>query len=231
MRRALWLSVFLCLPLPIHAESVSYMFTGTWGQGSLDVGSGLVDVTGVSFVALGTTLSDGPLLEDCEFCRYVSTTTYSFGDLGSFTTDAGGDFFTQYGDENGIISLALQKWVDGMIDFIGFRVSISPIGDPTVLAALGEVTLSSPLASIGHGRRQTNAAGHYLTLEHSLSTRLTVSKAGIYAVPVTEPHTSVLLILVGTLILMCDRMAASRYRRETNYDVPGISKGNGELRQ
>jgi hypothetical protein len=186
-------------PIRAQALPLSYSFTGTLGGSAyLDLGNGRVDVSGAAFTVTGQTLDDVNVFgwpDAIGIGVFLSTSTYDFGSLGSFTTDIGSDFYTQ-GRGESISTVGLAEYYPFASEFAGFLISVPTVDeDPRVPFPLGTVT---PLATIDHFglfpvRRLSNSAGQSLVFGgFSKGPLLTITEARIEAVP--EPTT---LVLVG----------------------------------
>jgi hypothetical protein len=81
-----------------NAALLSYSFNMTAAAGStLDLGSGLIDLTGVTYTITGNTTSDtdiyaGGAVGD-GIGQFAAASVFSFGVLGSFATDASSDHY------------------------------------------------------------------------------------------------------------------------------------------
>jgi hypothetical protein len=113
---------------PASASLLSYSFGGVTEAGSLvDFGGGPVAAGGVTFTITGTTTTDLDLTAPGDgLGLFAATSTYNFGALGSFTTDAGADTYFQNCDSpTGITCVGLFNGADGFL--LGFT---EILGDP-----------------------------------------------------------------------------------------------------
>jgi hypothetical protein len=169
MRRSLAvLAVVVSLAAPAAAEPIlAYKFTGTMAKGTMNLGSGDIDVTGAPFVASGVTTGERFCVPSwCIGTPVHATTTYDFGALGAFTTNIGGDFFEVVRTADGITGIGLRNEYPGILGYQGFRAIISPIpydGNPFDPPSFGPaVPLSTFPKAYGH-RSMHNSAGHRLS--------------------------------------------------------------------
>ena len=195
--RAFAATVALVLPLvasQAHAALLSYSFSGIAGAGSiLDVGSGPVDVTGAAFTASGVTINDvdlfgGGVVGD-GVGAFAATTTYDFGILGAFSTNAGGDFYLQNCAGPTQVNCALLATLNAGQ---GFRVDFTPavVGDPDFGIPLGtQLNIGGQCIT----RTQSNASGDTLTLGCIDSRLISVTVTAAVAAAAPEPATLVLL--------------------------------------
>ena len=191
----------LTLTLNAHAGIINYSFSGTAGTGSsLDIGSGVVNISGVSFTAIGSILNETDLIPgEAILGVFAATTVYDFGALGAFETDSGADFYVQFQDS--------MVFIAGLSD-VTAQEGIFPIGsgiifaNPNIPQAVGVLNFGDdPSNSVL--RTQTNAAGHSLTL------------ARFTTVPSANITASGQAPLPGTLPLMALALAALGLRRRT----------------
>lgn len=86
------------------ADILNYKFSGWTAAGStLDLGGGAVDISGVPFTVVGMTINDIDMLRPGvgdSAGAFAATSTYIFGGFGNFSTDFGGDVYSQGCDGN-----------------------------------------------------------------------------------------------------------------------------------
>jgi hypothetical protein len=201
---------FLLVSAPLYASGISYAFTGTLSSGSTLTlaDQTVIDLSLAAFTATGVT---GDVLGDPN--AWYATTTYDFGSLGTFTTDANGDEYVQFltavdpSHVTGTIGLA--SW-HGLPFTAGFEMQIGTLAVDTVAATpTGFVTSQVPLGDFTpissdstDTRQLTNADGQTFTIGGSENfihhVPLTITAAHIIEAP--EPATLMLLAL-GSAIL------------------------------
>jgi hypothetical protein len=184
-------------PVAAQASTLTFSFIGIAGTGSvINLGSGDVDISGAQFTAFGQTINDVDLIDggvpgDDEFGMFAATTTYDFGVLGAFVTNAGGDFYTQNCAGPAAVSCALLS--DVALN-VGFRLDFAPAvaGDPDFGVPLGTQAAATFQFFT---RTQVNSSGHALTIATDGASLSSVTVTATDAAPVPEPAT---LLLLGT---------------------------------
>ena len=165
-----------------NAILIDYEFNGTVGTGTLDlVGSPQQHLAGQPFTASGTITSETDVNPFVFIGQFTATTLYDFGSLGSFTTDAGADFFFQ--NESSFTATTGFGLADAGLNGFEGRENSTPLTDPNAPEALGLIVFESSAHST---RTQTNAAGDSFAFTSINVTDVNISP---------EPTTAALLSL------------------------------------
>ena len=231
--------VSCCLiAVPAVADPIQYqyMFAGTLGRtSSLTRADGsLIDLSGVEFIASGVT---GDLAPQWPPGALLATTTYAFGDFGSFTTDESGDRFVFTAAPDGSTAytgLIHQVPIGALDDGRGFRVTVAlaPQTDPNqLLVTDGVVAAFMPPGTVGtQSRTIRNSSGDVFRLAYdpiiplqvtSASIQRLATSASIQSVPepitqsVPEPNTLILLAAAGGWIFRLHHRNKSRHANTT----------------
>jgi uncharacterized protein (TIGR03382 family) len=196
----------LTLTANAHAVIIDYSFSGgTASAGSsLDLGNGVVDISGAAFTATGTLLNGTDLESEPMFGQFAATTVYDFGALGAFETDRGADFYFQIqGNSLGqllfFVGLGNSDLSEGLFP-LGLG---NPFATPNIPQAVGLLSFINEGFPTSHLRLQTNTAGQSLTI---------VIPAMVQNVNITASGQAP---LPGTLPLMALALAALGLRRRT----------------
>lgn len=185
-----------------NAAILNYSFSGIAGIGSsMDLGAGVIDLTNQPFTAYGTTMNDIDVFNAGAVGdgvgAFAATTTYDFGALGAFVTDAGGDFYLQNCVSAAATSCALLANVGATA---GFRMDFAPAfaGDPDFGIAIG-AQMATSFAFIA--RTQNNAGGDTLTIgaQRSEILSVNVTAAGQVPVPATLAIAGLGLLGLGAM--------------------------------
>lgn len=185
-----------------NAALLSYSFVGVAGTGSsLDLGAGPVDVSGMTFTAFGQTVNDidlfnGGIAGD-GVGAFAATTTYDFGAIGAFVTNAGADFYLQNCAGPVSVSCALLSTVNAGQ---GFRLDFAPAvaGDPDFGIAIGsQLNIGGQFIT----RTQTNSDGDSLTIASANARMISVNvtDAGVVPEPASLAIAGLGLALAGAL--------------------------------
>ena len=181
-----------------HASLLNYSFSGIAGIGSsMNLGAGVIDLTNKPFSAYGQTINDidlfnGGVAGD-SVGSFAATTTYDFGVLGAFVTDAGGDFYLQNCVSPVAVSCALLATVNATA---GFRMDYAPAiaGDPDFGIAIGAQAATGFAFA---DRTQMNTGGDTLTIGAGRSEILSATVTAVGQVPVPSTLAIVGLGLLG----------------------------------
>lgn len=191
-----------------HAVLLNYTFSGVAGGGSsLTTSAGVVNLSGAAFTAYGQTISDTDLFnggvvgDGVGF--FAATTTYDFGPLGLFTTNAGADFYGQNCQGATAVDCILLSDVAATA---GWRLDMAAAvaGDPDFGIAVGSQLAAGFQINT---RTQSNAAGDSLTI----ATGGQIISADVTAQGIPEPAS---LTIVGLALGVAG--AVARRRREAD---------------
>jgi len=164
MKHFLVITTFLVFAIchGAQAEPVHYEFSGL-ATGTLNLGSGAMALGNTPFTAIGDVTNETDLKGDPLQGIFAATTVYEFAGVGTFVTNPGGDYYSQYGAAAGTID---RVGLVNSIGSTGFAPDFvtSPISvDPNIPQAIGmNPTLTNPFnAALPHFL--SNASGHTLT--------------------------------------------------------------------
>lgn len=160
-----------------QAVLVDFSFTGVMGNlSSLTISGDVTDLSGVDFIATGSTINEIDLNPGANRGVFAATALYDFGVLGTFSTL---DNFAQAnlgaGGYVGLTNAPLQT--DGFIGQI--LPSPSPYADPNIVVPIGTVAIGSIFPA---SRTLINAVGDILSYQVSSISEATVT-ASVVPVP------------------------------------------------
>ena len=144
------------------AELVHFEFSGTV-SGTLDVGGGAMAFNANPFTVVGDVTSTTDLSGDPNRGIFAATGTYNIAGIGTFVSDPGGDYYSQYGAAAGTIDRVGMVNAVGSSGFAPDFVTSPIVADPNAPQVIGpNPVLTNPFnAALPHFL--SNSSGHSLT--------------------------------------------------------------------